>query len=62
MFRADGYRGSHQCNGHDSRRSLVLSLHHVDAFDWVDATTRQLGGKLLREGKIGVCYESSTQR
>lgn len=62
MFRADGYRGSHQCNGHDSRRSLVLSLHHVDAFDWVDAATRELAGKFLREGKICIGYESSTER
>ncbi|EHK75193.1 hypothetical protein SM0020_24835 [Sinorhizobium meliloti CCNWSX0020] len=62
MLRADRYRGSHQCNGDDSRRSLVLSLHHVDAFDWVDATTRELAGKLLRKRQIGVCYESSTER
>jgi len=62
MFRADGYRGSNQCNGHDSRRSLVLPLHHVDAFDWVDAATRELAGKLLREGEICICYESSTER
>lgn len=62
MLRADRYRGSHQCNGHDSRRSLVLPLHHVDAFDWVDTATRELAGKLLRKGEIGIRYESSTER
>lgn len=62
MLRADRYRGSDQCNGHDSGRSLVLPLYHVDAFDWVDAATRELAGKFLREGEICICYESSAER
>jgi len=62
IVRADGYRGSHQCNGHDNRRSLILPLHHADAFDWVDTATRELGGKLLRKREIRIRYESSTER